>query len=158
MNPDAFARQVVDLTKPLYYVACTLLASPHDREDALQNCIVRGLSRCESLRDESKLRPWITRILINECYTLLRQKRRLIPMEQVPEPPPAEGVDAALRDAVMALPEKRRIPLTLSLEGYTAKEIAQALRIPEGTAKTRIRDAKQALRLLLSDTDGEVLA
>ena len=158
MTREEFAGQVTEMTRSLYYVACSLLPVMADREDAIQNCIVKGLMRCELLRDESKLRPWITRVLINECYTILRQKKRVYLTADVPSAPGGD-VDFTLRDAVEALPEKKRIALTLQLEGYTSKEIAQILRVPEGTVKTRLRDAKQLLRKTLGETEmGEVLA
>jgi len=158
MTREEFAAQVTGITRPLYYVACSLLPVMADREDALQNSIVRGLTRCESLRDETKLRPWITRILINECYTILRQKKRVYLTADVPSAQGGE-VDFDLRDAVGALPEKKRIALTLHLEGYATKEIAQILRVPEGTVKTRLRDAKQLLRKSLGENNiEEVLA
>jgi len=156
MKREEFAEQVLSMTQALYYVACSLLPVMADREDALQNSIVKGLTKCEALRDEAKLRPWITRILINECYTILRQKKRVLLSAEVP-PTPDDGVDFALRDAVMALPEKKRVALTLHLEGYTMKEIARILRVPEGTVKTRLRDAKKTLRRTLEEGE-EVLA
>lgn len=156
MRREAYAKQVMGMTQSLYYIACTLLPVMADREDALQSCIEKGLTKCETLRDEQKLRPWITRILINECYTLLRQKKRIVLADAVP-PPPVEDMDMALHDAVMGLPDKKRIPFTLHLEGYTIAEIARVLRIPEGTVKTRIRGAKLALRAELSEGE-EVLA
>ncbi len=156
MKRDEYAERVTAMTGSLYYVACALLTVPQDREDALQNGIVKGLTRCETLRDADKLRPWITRIVVNECYTLLRQKKRIVLSDEVPSMPP-DDVDFALRDAVLALPEKKRVALTLHLEGYTAREIANILRVPEGTVKTRIRDARQSLRDTLTDAE-EVLA
>jgi len=156
MKREDFAERVLSMTQALYYVTCSLLPVMADREDALQNSIVKGLTQCEALRDDAKLRPWITRILINECYTILRQKKRVLLSADVP-PAPANGVDFTLRDAVMALPEKKRIALTLHLEGYTMKEIARILRVPEGTVKTRLRDAKKTLRRTLEEGE-EVLA
>lgn len=156
MRRDAYAEQVTAMTQSLYYIACSLLPVMADREDALQNCIVKGLTKCETLRDEAKFRPWITRILINECYALLRQKKRMVLAETIPAAP-AEDVDVALHDAVRSLPDKKRIPFTLHLEGYTIAEIARILHVPEGTVKTRIRSAKLTLRAELSEGE-EVLA
>lgn len=156
MRRDDYAELVMSMTQSLYYVTCSLLAVQADREDALQNCIVKGLTKCETLRDARKFRPWITRILINECYSILRQKKRIVLATEVPAPPQPE-MDPGLHDAVMALPERQRVALTLQLGGYTAKEIAQIVHAPEGTVKTRIRDAKLALRAQLTE-NGEVLA
>lgn len=150
MKREDYAERVTALTNSLYYVTCSLLPIPADREDALQNCVVKGLTKCETLRDESKFRPWITRILINECYAILRQKKRVVPMLEVPSPP-ADDIDLSLHDMVMSLPDRTRIPFTLQLEGYVVREIASILRIPEGTVKTRIRDAKLALRASLAE-------
>lgn len=156
MKREEYAQRVQEMTKSLYYVACSLLPQRADREDALQNSVVKGLVKCETLRDADKFRPWITRILVNECYTILRQKKRVVLAQEVPAPP-VEGMDVGLHDAVMSLPDRLRVPFTLQLEGYAAREIAQTLRIPEGTVKTRIRDAKRSLREALADGE-EVLA
>ena len=156
MRRDEYVEQVMQLTRSLYYVSSSILPVMQDREDAIQNSIVKGLQKCETLRDRDKFRGWITRILINECYTILRQKKRVVLAEEVPQPPPGE-VDLALHDAVMSLPDRIRVPFTLQLEGYTAREIAQSVGIPEGTAKTLIREAKLALRAALADGE-EVLA
>ena len=156
MNRAAFEEHVVALMQPLYYVACTLLPGKADREDALQNCLEKGLIKCEGLRDPKKLKPWITRILINECYSLLRGKKRLILVDDLPVTPSAE-IDVSLRDAVLALPEKERLPFMLQLEGYTVREISTTLRVPEGTVKFRLRAAKAALRTQLLDGE-EVLS
>lgn len=159
MRREAFAEQAMSMTNSLYYVACSLLPVHADREDALQNCMIKGLTRCETLRDDTKFRAWITRILINECHNLLRQKKRVVLIEQLPETEDTapEHVDIAVRDAVTSLPDKQRVPLILHLEGYTTREIAQALHLPEGTVKTRVRAAKVILRNTLT-TREEVLA
>lgn len=156
MTREEYAGRIQALTKSLYYIACSLLAVQADREDALQSCVLKGLMKCETLRDAQKFRPWITRILINECYGILRHKKRVTLPGNLPEASAAE-VDPSLRDAVLSLPDRLRIPFTMQLEGYTAREIAQVLRIPEGTAKTRIRDAKASLRRALAVGE-EVLA
>lgn len=150
MNRDEFAAQATLLMQPLYYVSCSILKIPADREDALQNCLEKGLRKCESLRDAEKFRPWITRILVNECYDILRGKKRLVLTEALASPE-ADGIDFALRDAVTSLPEKLRIPLLLQLEGYSVKETASILRIPEGTVKHRLNRARNTLRDILSD-------
>lgn len=149
MTRDEYAGLIAEQTQSLYYIACSILPVQADREDALQNCVVKGLTKCESLRDIAKFRPWITRILVNECYTLLRQKKRLVLQEDIAAPS-QEGIDLSLHDAVRQLPDKLRIPFIMQLEGYAGREIAQALRIPEGTVRTRVREAKRVLREALT--------
>ena len=66
-----------------------------------------------------------------------------------------DGVDNRLRDevlhsAVMQLPEKLRLAVTLFyIDGFSMRETAQILRCPEGTIKQRLHRARTALRILL---------
>lgn len=154
MTRELFEERIMELMEPLYYVSCAILSGKADREDALQNCLEKGLRRCGTLRDASKLKPWITRILVNECYTILRGKRRIVLAEEVPFPP-AGGVDIALRELVLALPENRRLPLIMQLEGYGVRDISRVLHMPEGTVKLRLREAKAALRAELEAGEEE---
>ncbi len=158
MNRDEFAARAAALSQPLYYVSCTILHVPADREDALQSCLEKGLRKCGSLRDADRFRPWITRILVNECHDILRKKKRMVLSEEVlPDQAAVDEIEYALRDAVMSLPDRLRTPFVMQLEGYTVRETASILRIPEGTVKHRLRGARLALRAVI-DESKEVLA
>ncbi len=156
MKREDFAAQATAMMRPLYYIACTILPEKADREDALQNCLEKGLRKCAALRDETKFRSWITRILVNECHNIHRKGKRLVLTDTLPEAQ-AEDFDIALHDAVSSLPDRLRIPFMLRLEGYSVKEVSQILRIPEGTAKHRLSEARAQLRHELDDMK-EVLA
>ena len=69
--------------------------------------------------------------------------------------PPPDG-DRSAHDALFQLPVKYRVPLTLSaLEGYTMREIAGMLHLPEGTVKARVFRAKQQLKTILKEANGD---
>ena len=94
--------------------------------------------------------------LINESKTLLRRRRRILPMAQPPESGSDEppGADAALQEALFSLPPKYRVPLTLTcLDGYTMREAARMLGVPEGTVKARVHRARQQLKELLGEEE-----
>ena len=56
-------------------------------------------------------------------------------------------VQQAVQDALLLLPDELRISLVLyDIEGRSYSDIAAALRIPEGTVKSRIHRARNALR------------
>lgn len=153
MTKEAFDKQVIDMQCTLYHIACTLLASPHDREDAVQECIRKALQKYATLREDRYFSTWLVRILINECYALLRRKKRELPMEMLPEEVP-EGAKPEVYALLSALEEKYRLPIVLHhIEGYTTREIAGILRVPEGTIKGRLVKARTQLRGLLSEEE-----
>ena len=56
--------------------------------------------------------------------------------------------------AIMELPEDLRILVTLYyLEGFSQKEISEALDIPEGTIKSRLSRAREFLKVKLSEEE-----
>ena len=71
-------------------------------------------------------------------------------------------LQARIQDALLELPDDLRMAVVLyDIEGQSYKEIAQALGIPEGTVKSRIHRARNALRGLLRElvgTDGSGVA
>ena len=158
MDKAEFSERVMAIQGRLYRVSYGLLREPQDRMDAVQEAILKAWHNLNRLRNEKFLETWLTRILINECHNVQRARQRLVPLEVVPEPiAPPEGANARLHDALMALPEHMRLPVMLYyMEGYKTREIAQILKLPEGTVKTRLKRARQELKNMLSEPE-EVL-
>lgn len=153
MTKEAFIEQVTALTNMLYRVSYGLLANPEDQADAVQESIRKALCKRESLRDDQFFRTWLVRILINECRNIQRRGGREIPAEEIVLAAPPEA-NRELYEALMALPDKYRLPVMLHyIEGYAVMEIARMLRVPEGTVKTRLRKARGLLKALLQDEE-----
>ncbi len=147
MTHNEFAQQVVAMQSTLYRVSASLLRQPCDREDAVQSAIELAWRKRASLRDESRLSPWLTRILINECYAILRQQKRVMPVETVPEQPAPPGADVDLHRFFTSLPDKLRLPMLLYyVEGYSVSQVASILRLPEGTIKSRLSRGREKMR------------
>lgn len=154
MTEFEFEQQVTALTQQMYRVSASLLRSPQDRQDAVQECVWKAWRKLPQLRDESLFKAWIMRILVNECKRMHRAHWREVAVEEIEIEQP-DGVDNRLRDevlhsAVMQLPEKLRLAVTLFyIDGFSMRETAQILRCPEGTIKQRLHRARTALRILL---------
>lgn len=146
MNKDEFVRRVLEQREMLYFVSYGILKNSADQEDAVQECLHKALVKRETLRNPQYLKTWLTRILINECHNVIRKRKREIPTDEslFVEVPPTADID--LFDSMVELEEKLRLPLVLHyLQGYTTKEIARILLIPEGTVKSRLRKARKML-------------
>ena len=134
MDKQELGRQIVALTGTLYHVSYSLLRSEADREDAVQSAIEKGWRKAAALRDEHKLKPWLVRILINECYTILRRNKRELPTDTPYET--AVSADPgifALRDEIMALPQDLRLPIVLHyMEGLFDQRNRVRAALPQG--------------------------
>ena len=147
MTNEAFARQVIAMQATLYRVSASILRQECDREDAVQSCIEHAWRKRGQLRDESKLHAWLTRILINECYAILRDRRRMTPVESVPDMPAPPSANPDLYRFFTGLSEKLRLPMVLYyVEGLNVEEIAEILRLPQGTVKTRLMRGRERMR------------
>lgn len=148
MDKEEFTRAVLEYESTLYRVAKSMLGSEADCADAAQNALLRAWEKQHTLRDTAYFKTWLTRILINECRAMLRQRARFVPLEEeAAEDEIAPERDSGLYEAVMGLDVKYRVPFVLYyIEGFRTREIASMLKLPEGTVKTRLRRAREILR------------
>ena len=153
MTKDEFAVQIMDMKKTLYHVACGILRSEADREDAVQECILKAWEKRDALKNDSAFRSWVTRILINECYDICRRSSKILVMDELPEQavlPEMENRD--LKDAISRLDDIYRLPIILFyVEGFNIREVARILQIPEGTVKSRLHAGRAKLRMALGE-------
>jgi len=151
MDITELGRQIIAMTDTLYRVSASLLRSEHDREDAVQSAIEIAFRRAGSLRDADKLRPWMIRILTNECFAIMRRAKREVPAEVLPASAAPEEL-SDLRQAVDTLEPGLRLPVLLHyMEGFSTKEIAQAMHLPQGTVLSRMNKARRLLRNMLEE-------
>ena len=150
MTQAEFNARIVAMLDTLYRVSTTILPQLCDREDAVQEAPEKALRKRHSLRKDSALEAWLTRILINECYSLLRRRKREMLFNDVPEREVAPDANPDLYRLFTSLEKTYRLPMVLHyVEGYTVDEICQMLRMPKNTLKSRLYRGKQLLRKVL---------
>lgn len=147
MDERTFSKKVRGCTDRLWRIAWSILRNGADCDDALQNALLCAWRGIHSLKNEVYFETWLTRILINECKSLLRRRARLpgpLPESVFETEQPA---NTELSDAIGTLDVKLRIPLVLHyMEGYSTKEISVMLRLPETTVKWRMHTARKQLK------------
>ena len=155
MNRDEFSQRVRDSQDKLYRITCGLLREPQDRLDAVQDAILKAWCNLPRLRNEEYFDTWLIRILINECHNRHRTLARFVPLESAAEPSEPFLGNSHLRDAIYVLPQRLRIPILLHyMEGYKTDEIAQMLRLPGGTVRSRLRRGRTMLKTIVEDPEG----
>ncbi len=152
MQKETFLECAMAHERTLYRVAKTILRSDADCADAVQEALLKGLRHVHLLRSEAFAQTWLTRILINTCKDMLRKSSRqqtVALTDMIPSPDKEEQRE--LYEALQTLEEKLRLPLVLHyLEGFPVRDISRMLRVPEGTVKRRLWQARKEMRELLS--------
>ena len=118
--------------------------------DAISETIVKAFEKRETLKKENYAKTWLIRILINECYSLLRRQKKYVTMEttEIPERKQPEKTDySELYQAVSELKEELKLPVILYYaEDFSIKEIAEILEITEGAVQKRLARARGKLK------------
>ena len=156
MDWKEYARRAEALRPRLFRTALLYLGDASAAEEALDEAVYRGLRGCRKIKQEEYFDTWLTRVLLNACADERKRKRRLLDLDELPETA-AEVFDTLpLREAVARLPEELKALVILRyFSGYTLREAAEILNIPQGTAATRQRRALALLRLELKEEETE---
>jgi RNA polymerase sigma-70 factor (ECF subfamily) len=153
---DAFALFQSELLGALYY----LTGSREDAQDAVQEAFIKCWKNIEQVEQVRNLRAWIFRIALNTGrdirQTAWRRKRQGLPEEEQMVVSSAAGPlaqvlrserESQLREALWQLRDEEKEVFLLRQNGdMTYEEIGEALELPTGTVKTRMRRALQRIR------------
>lgn len=150
MTNEEFVRLVSDAEKSLYRVAKSILRNDEDCADAIQSAILKAFDNLDTLKQKKYFTTWLTRILMNECYQILRKQREQVSYEDYMENQESPQENGEVYEAVMGLEETYRMPMVLYyIEGYSVKEVASILEISVSNVKIRLSRARNMLRDIL---------
>ncbi len=159
---NAFAQYRGELLGTLYY----LVGNLEDANDALQEAFIKCWRHREQEPEVRNLKAWIFRIALNTGRdirkTAWRRKRQSLPQDEADLESTQDGPQTAaehreqlaqLGEAIKQLrPEEQEVFLLRQNGQLKYEEIADAVGIPLGTVKTRMRRALSDLRLALGET------
>ncbi len=171
-----FSRGIEENMDALYGTALRLAGTGADAEDLVAETVSKAWSAIGSLQDRQRFRPWVFRILHN-CFISNYRRAAVRPQESAYEEDDDGGVAALLNaqpdefliwwanperqffnnmlgSAIMAaidgLPEAFRTTIILvNVEGLTYDEAAEALGVPPGTVRSRMKRGRTMLQKAL---------
>jgi len=145
----------------IYRLAFRLAGDEELARDFTQATFIRAFEKIGSFRGESSLSTWLHSIGVSVALNGLRKTKRLKSRELPIEEGLTVGstrVDAEpdlkerMAKAIESLSEKYRMVFLMhDVEGYTHEEISGTLRIPVGTSKSHLFQARSKLRVALAD-------
>ena len=151
---QVFERLVDEKLGLLRGTAMRILGNPTDVDDAVQAALMLAWRKYAGYREQAEFTTWVTRILINVCYDMVRDRaRERDVLADYGESGAVSGEDAGearlmdrLEDAVARLPKLYRESLSVGvLSEYSPDEAAAMLGCSRNTLYQRIHKAKQLL-------------
>ncbi|HEX3794474.1 MAG TPA: sigma-70 family RNA polymerase sigma factor [Acidimicrobiales bacterium] len=143
-----------------FRTACLILGNRADAEEAVQDAFLRAWRFRDSLTSVPSIKPWLYRVVVNSCYSKLRQevphrdhRAGDGPLDQLA----ASGADPAtaaqqaeiaetVLGALQRLPLSLRVPIVLRYYAdLSERDIAKAIGRRPGTVKSRLHEARRRL-------------
>ncbi|MGA9290496.1 MAG: sigma-70 family RNA polymerase sigma factor [Anaerobacillus sp.] len=157
-NEQAYNKLVVMYKEKVYRHAFAMLHDRTGAEDITQEAFIKAYYSLNRLEHEYAFVSWLTRIVHNLCQDRLKKQKREAKKQakmradlplRYSEKHEGEQVNMKLsiQEAMQQLSSEHRSVLILcDLEGFSYEEISHILKIPLGTVKSRIYQARNYLK------------
>ncbi len=154
---EAFGELVGRYAGQARRLARAVLGDPDEGDDAAQDGFLAALRHLGRYDPERPFGPWLMRIVANAACDRRRRRKvrsaeplseRLRSREARPDTvTDRRSFQGAVLAALDTLPERQRIALVLfDVEGYTHRDVAELLGVPEGTVRSDVFHARRTLR------------
>lgn len=167
-NTAAFGELMQRYQDRLYNTVYRLIDNPDDAQDVVQEAFLSAYQSLGSFKGDSLFFTWLYRIAINTAISLKRKQRPVIsidagrnghgvpePLDATPSTRPGFALERAeedrlVQDALHRLsPEHRMVLILKDMDGMKYEEMAEILRVPIGTIRSRLHRARAELRGIL---------
>ena len=167
-DAEAFSLLVERYQGRIYSLALRMCGNEDDASDLTQEAFLRAWRSLGAFAGDAAFSTWLFRLTHNLCIDFLRGRKRRAAVSMTwadgdddeekqfdvpdPTPDPEQALLAAedrrlLAQALDALPADQREIITLrAINGLSYQEIAELLRLQEGTVKSRLSRARAQLR------------
>jgi RNA polymerase sigma factor (sigma-70 family) len=158
--------------KSVYFLALKLLESPQDAEDVTQEVFLYAFQKLGELQAPEAFPSWLNRITSSKCTDFLRKKRPTVSISD------EEATDLEFEETdrnlipdvkldqeetariIIEIVDKLPLPQRVCVYYYyyeqlSIKEIAERLAVSENTVSSRLRLARDKIRVELENLEGE---
>lgn len=150
-------KEVYDLTSGKMLAVCRqYIKDIHYAEDVMIAGFMKVFTNIDKFENKGNFEGWIRRIMVNESISFLRAQKGFVYLEEVQlkEEVIETDIDLSIEDLqilIDQLPEGCKTVFNLYVvEGYKHQEIAELLKIQEGTSKSQLAQARKLLQQQLT--------
>ena len=148
-DPSCIKDLISNYGNMLYRICLCILCDKEDAEDAVQDTLLKFLTKAPQFESEEHKKAWLIRVATNVSKNMymLRIKRRTVDINELEYIGEAEE-DRGVFEAIMNLPVKFKIVMILHyIEGYPTKEIATMIKISDDAVRKRLQKGRELLKL-----------
>jgi RNA polymerase sigma-70 factor (TIGR02954 family) len=149
----AFEELLFQEEKLLYYKALSYVRTKEDALDVIQETACKAFLAIGKLREPEYFSTWLFKILIRECYKLLKKREQIVPYEEhellrkLDEKQEEEIESFHLTQALSTLNSSYQTSIILFYyHDLSIQDISDVMEKPVSTVKTYLRRAKKKLR------------
>ena len=164
-SKNTFENQLLGLQDNMFNFALTLTADREAARDLLQETTLRVLDNKEKYYENTNFKGWVFTIMHN---IFVNNYRRVVRSQTIfdctknwyhLDVPHDSGLDTPMgaysiceiNKAINSFADDYKVPFSMHVSGYKYEEIAEHLRLPIGTIKSRIFFTRKKLQSLLKD-------
>jgi RNA polymerase sigma-70 factor (ECF subfamily) len=144
---DELERVMQTYGNMLFRIALITLGNASDAEDAVQDSLIKYMQKAPKFREREHEKAWLLKVISNTCKDILRFRSRhqVVDIEEIQEFS-KEIQDTGILEALMSLPEKFRVVLTLYyVEEYSIEIIAKVIGRTTSAVKMRLQKGRKLL-------------
>lgn len=147
-DKDAFVALIDMNRSALYNTAVIITKNEQDALDAISEAVLSCWENIPFLKNESNFKTWLTRIVINKCYDIIRDRSHFAFVEGHDE---GRDEDKSTRLEVEEYLERlnynEKLVLTLFyFDDYSIKQISEILGISQAAVKTRLNRSRNRFK------------
>lgn len=144
---DELERVMQTYGNMLFRIALITLGNASDAEDAVQDTLIKYMRKAPEFQEKEHEKAWLLKVISNTCKDILRFRSRhqTVDIDQIQELS-KEIQDTGILEALMSLPEKFRVVLTLYyVEEYSIETIAKVIGRTTSAVKMRLQKGRKLL-------------
>lgn len=144
---DGIEKTIKTYGNMLFRICLVMLKNPMDAEDAVQETMLKYIQKTPEFESGDHEKAWLIKVASNKCRDILKSRWRNVPLDfEIIREYSCSDEDSRIMEALMSLPEKFRIVMTLYyVEEYRVDDISQIIGKTSSCIKMRLQKGRKLL-------------
>lgn len=154
-DKQAFEEIIMKNIDYFYRIAYVILKNEDDASDAVSNAVLKVYTKINQLKKYEFFKTWVTKILKNECYEIIRKNSKITYIEEYKREnlkySEENETKIDVKKAIKMLnDELSKVVVLYYIQDESIQSISEILSIPQGTVKSRLSRARNEIAKILN--------